>query len=93
MEKKVSTSKNSKEQEQEMLIKALRPDPVEAIRMEDLIETFLNDAQHSLGILPESDFNRALQQFVEKDDKNAISEYGNIFKRYSFLIKITSSNN
>lgn len=72
----LASSKNAKEQEQELLIKALRPDPVDAIRIEDLIDTFLSDAQSSLGILLESEFNRALQQFVEKDDKNAISEYG-----------------
>lgn len=57
-----------------MLKRALRPEPLETIRIEDLIDTFLYDPDHSLSILPEPDFNRALQQFVEKDDKNAISE-------------------
>lgn len=57
-----------------MLLRALRPDPLDSVKIEDLIETFLSESPTGLEILPESDLHQALHKFVEKDDKGAITE-------------------
>lgn len=57
-----------------MLMRALRPDPLDAVRVEDLVDNFLNEGKEALQIFPDSDFHNALHQFVEKEEKNAISE-------------------
>ena len=56
-------------------MRAMKPDPLDNLKMEDLIQSFLVDTSKPLEILPENDLNSALSAFVDKDDKSAISEY------------------
>jgi len=55
-------------------MKALRPEPLDTVKIEDLIESYLGTST-LLEILPEADLHLALHNFVEKDENNAISEY------------------
>jgi len=52
----------------------MRPDPLDAIRIEDLIESYL-DVVQGLSILPESELHNALRAFIDKDDDGAIKEF------------------
>jgi hypothetical protein len=52
----------------------LRPDPLDKMRIEDLIGNLLATSENMLEILPEEDLNLALHNFVEKDEKSAIEE-------------------
>ncbi len=57
----------------DLMAAALRPEPADQIRIEDLIESYL-ESSANLEILPEHDFHVALHQFVEKDEKSAITQ-------------------
>jgi len=43
--------------------------------IEDLVRKCFTTAATKLDILPEDDLNIAIHNFVEKDDKQAITEY------------------
>jgi double-strand break repair protein MRE11 len=55
----------------------LRPDPLDAAGVMDLIGTFLQ--QHNLGILPDKEMCEAITSFAEKDNTEAISRYKSLF--------------
>jgi hypothetical protein len=63
----------SNHNDKEALQQMIRPDPLDDTKISDLINSFL-DTTHSLQLLSEYEFNLAVQNFVEKDDKHAISE-------------------
>jgi len=76
--KRSSTAKSKlKEVDKETLIKTLRPEPLDTVSIEDLIESFLTvgSGPAPLQILPESEFHLALHNFVEKEDKSAITDF------------------
>ncbi len=63
--------------EEELLLRATRPEPLDETRIEDLISSYLGggtNATRGLEILPEHELNVALHNFVEKDEKAAIQE-------------------
>jgi hypothetical protein len=60
--------------EKDLLLRATKPDPLDNLKIEDLIQSFLVDTSKPLEILPENDLSTALSAFVDKDDKAAISE-------------------
>jgi len=62
------------ETEESLLLRATRPEPLDDTRIEDLIASFLGPAQ-KLELLPEHELNFALHNFIEKDEKSAITEY------------------
>ncbi len=51
------------------------PDPLDAVKMEDLVHEYLNAQQ--LELLPEIALGEAVQTFVEKDEKDAIKDFVN----------------
>ncbi len=68
-------AKSAKDTDKDVVLKNMKPDPLDNVRIEDLIESFLSDSAKALEILPEAELHNALHQFVEKHDKNAITEY------------------
>jgi len=77
--KKVSAgkSKSAKDSEKDLNLKNMKPDPLDTIKIEDLIQSFLSESAKGLEILPEHELNNALNQFVEKDEKTAITDFVN----------------
>jgi len=75
----VRAGQPNKQLEKEILDAATKPDSMDEVAIEDLIESFLGTTQGKSGgpmdILIESDFNVALHNFVEKDDRTAIEEF------------------
>lgn len=78
----------TKEQEKDFLKQVTRPDPLDDISIEDLIEGFLSPGGSAcmsrilyhlialaMSLLIEKEFNRALHLFVEKEEKNALDEF------------------
>jgi len=81
------------ETEESLLLRATRPEPLDDTRIEDLIASFLGPAQ-KLELLPEHELNFALHNFIEKDEKSAITEYDHlaifVFTHYNesaFLVR------
>eukprot|EP01087_Luapelamoeba_hula_P012285 TRINITY_DN3409_c2_g1_i1.p1 TRINITY_DN3409_c2_g1~~TRINITY_DN3409_c2_g1_i1.p1 ORF type:complete len:883 (-),score=232.33 TRINITY_DN3409_c2_g1_i1:59-2377(-) len=70
----VARAKAKGDTEEDLLLRACRPEPLDDTRIEDLIASFLGP-QHKLELLPEHELNYALHNFVEKDEKNAITEF------------------
>jgi double-strand break repair protein MRE11 len=74
-----ATGQPNKQLEKDILDAATKPDSMDEVAIEDLIESFLGTTQGKSGgpmdILIESDFNVALHNFVEKDDRTAIEEF------------------
>eukprot|EP01117_Protostelium_nocturnum_P020548 TRINITY_DN9299_c0_g1_i2.p1 TRINITY_DN9299_c0_g1~~TRINITY_DN9299_c0_g1_i2.p1 ORF type:complete len:711 (-),score=296.00 TRINITY_DN9299_c0_g1_i2:56-2188(-) len=72
--RKVSAPQKPKDaKDKENVMKNLRPDPLDVVRVEDLIENFLG-RDSDLKILLESDLHLALNKFVEKSEADAISK-------------------
>jgi len=75
----VRAGQPNKQLEKDILDAATKPDSMDEVAIEDLIESFLGTTQGKSGgpmdILIESDFNVALHNFVEKDDRTAIEEF------------------
>eukprot|EP01124_Arcella_intermedia_P010158 TRINITY_DN16696_c0_g2_i2.p1 TRINITY_DN16696_c0_g2~~TRINITY_DN16696_c0_g2_i2.p1 ORF type:complete len:688 (-),score=206.17 TRINITY_DN16696_c0_g2_i2:44-2107(-) len=64
------------EAEEELFVRGVRPDPVDSTKIEDLILSFLGPTgSGSVEILPEGEFTNALHQFVDKEDKGALSDF------------------
>jgi hypothetical protein len=60
--------------DKDALAQALQPEPLDEVKIEDLIENFLESSAAPLELIAEADFHLALHKFVEKDEKSAISE-------------------
>jgi double-strand break repair protein MRE11 len=75
----VRAGQPNKQLEKDILDAATKPDTMDEVAIEDLIESYLSTTQGKSGgpmdILIESDFNVALHNFVEKDDRTAIEEF------------------
>ena len=72
-----TSSKAAKDAEKDLLLRTMKPDPLDNLKIEDLIESYLYESTKPLEILPEHELNNALTSFVDKDDKSAISEFVN----------------
>jgi len=75
--KLTSTANNPEEQleeEEALFSRAVRPEVLDTTKIEDLILSFLGPSG-AVEILPETDFTNALNNFVEKEEKTAISEF------------------
>ncbi|PRP74445.1 DNA repair exonuclease [Planoprotostelium fungivorum] len=71
--KKRSAPKPKDKTDRDTVVKNLRPDPLDNVRVEDLIESFLVQSG-DMQLLLESDLHLALNQFVEKGESDAISK-------------------
>jgi len=70
-----ASKKNHNELEKDLLMRALRPEPLDSVKIEDIIESYLGDPSQGLEILPEGELHLALHHFVEKDDNSAIKDF------------------
>lgn len=51
-----------------------RPDQLSATRVEDLVHEFLEEEEMQMEVLKLDFLDRAVQKFVEKEDKDAIRQ-------------------
>lgn len=73
--RKTQLAKGEKKDQQDIKLPHLRPEALDTIRMEDLIKEYLTSKDNALElrILTEGRMAQALREFVEKDEKEAIS--------------------
>eukprot|EP01090_Pellita_catalonica_P020412 TRINITY_DN728_c0_g1_i6.p2 TRINITY_DN728_c0_g1~~TRINITY_DN728_c0_g1_i6.p2 ORF type:complete len:388 (+),score=97.58 TRINITY_DN728_c0_g1_i6:46-1209(+) len=60
--------------DEQLLLVATRPEPLDDTNMEDLVTSFLG-VDDQLEILPEHEFNLALKNYVEKEENGAFEEF------------------
>eukprot|EP01125_Pyxidicula_operculata_P014664 TRINITY_DN4906_c2_g1_i1.p1 TRINITY_DN4906_c2_g1~~TRINITY_DN4906_c2_g1_i1.p1 ORF type:complete len:745 (-),score=229.28 TRINITY_DN4906_c2_g1_i1:59-2110(-) len=68
---------DGKEAEEELFNRAVRPEPLDDTKIEDLIYEFLgpHSGAGTVELLVENDFTSALYKYVEKDDNKSIADF------------------